>query len=102
MAEHIEWEPLAFCLLNLLDKCEIGSEEATYPIAANIFNSVELALTVILAMADTINAERQPLFLELGECFGQIHQYWWQQLAEIERRTTSAVDLGQPSRSSSN
>ena len=44
MAEQIEWEPLALSLLNLLDKCEIDSEEVTYPIAANVFNGVEMAL----------------------------------------------------------
>ena len=48
MAEQIEWEPLALSLLNLLDKCEIDSEEVTYPIAANEFNGVEMALPVIL------------------------------------------------------
>ncbi|XP_022805605.1 tyrosine-protein kinase receptor Tie-1-like [Stylophora pistillata] len=36
MAEQIEWESLALSLLNLLDTCEIDSEELTYPIAANI------------------------------------------------------------------
>ena len=65
MAEKPEWEPLALSL----DKCEIDSEEVTYPIAANVFNGVEMALSVILVMADTINDERQSLFLELGECF---------------------------------
>ncbi|KAK3741190.1 hypothetical protein QZH41_012634 [Actinostola sp. cb2023] len=97
MAEQIEWEPLALSLLNLLDKCEIDSEEVTYPIAANVFNGVEVGLSVILFMADTINDERQSLFLELRECFCEIHRYWWQQLTEVERRTTSAVDLGKPS-----
>ena len=48
MAEQIEWEPLALSLLNLLDKCEIDFEEVTYPIAANVFNGVEMALPVIL------------------------------------------------------
>ena len=53
-----------------------------------------MALSVILVMADTIIDERQSLFLELGKCFCKIHRYWWQQLAETEIRTTSAVDLG--------
>ena len=35
-------------LLNLLDKCEIDFKEVTYPIAANVFNGVEMALPVIL------------------------------------------------------
>ena len=48
MAEQIEWEPLALSLLNLLDKCEIDFEEVTYPIAANVFNCLEMALPVIL------------------------------------------------------
>ena len=73
MVEQIEWEPLALSLLNLLDKCEIDSEEVTYPIAANAFNGIEMALSVILVMADTINDEQQYLFLELGECFCKIH-----------------------------
>ena len=73
MVGQIEWEPLALSLLNLLDKCEIDSEEVTYPIAANAFNGVEMALSVILVMADTINDERQYLFLELDECFCKIH-----------------------------
>ena len=55
MAEQIEWEPLALSQLNLLDKCEIHSEEVTYPITANVFNGVEMALSVILVVADTIN-----------------------------------------------
>ena len=97
MAEQIEWDPLALSLLNLLDKCEIDSEEVTYPIAANVFNGVEMALSVILVIAETINDELQSLFLELGECFCEIHRYWWQQLVETERRKTSAVDLGRPS-----
>ena len=42
MAE-IEWGSIAPCLLNLLGNCELGFEEATYPIAANVFNGVELA-----------------------------------------------------------
>ena len=55
MAEQLEWEPLALSLLNLLDKCEIDSEEVTYPIAANVFHGVEMALSIILVMSDTIN-----------------------------------------------
>lgn len=97
MVEQIEWETLALSLLILLDKCEVDSEEVTYPIATNVFNGVEMALSVILVMADTNNDERQSLFLELGECFCEIHRYWRQQLAETDRRTTSAVDLGTPS-----
>jgi hypothetical protein len=62
-----------------------------------MYYGVEMALSVILVMADTINNEQQSLFLQLGECFCEIHRHWWQQLAEIERRTTSAVDLGKPS-----
>ena len=85
-----------------VDKRELDSEEVTNPIAANVFiyyNGVEMALSVILVMADTINDQRQSLFLERGECFWEIHRYWWQQLAETERRKTrlSAVDLGKPS-----
>ena len=38
----------ALSLLNLLDKCEIDFEEVTYPIAANVFNGVEMALPVIV------------------------------------------------------
>ena len=37
MAEQIEWEPLALSLLNLLDKCEIDSEEVTYPISQPMY-----------------------------------------------------------------
>ena len=59
----IEWEPLALSLINILDKCKIYSEEVTYPIAANVFNGVEMALSVILVMADTINDERQSFIL---------------------------------------
>ena len=49
IAEQIEWEPLALSLLNLLDNCEIDSEEVAYPIVADVFNSVEMALSVILS-----------------------------------------------------
>ena len=59
MVKQIELEPLALSLLILLEKCEIDSEEVTYPIATNVFNGVEMALSVILVMADTINDERQ-------------------------------------------
>ena len=64
MAEQIEWEPLALSQLNLLDKCEIDSEEVTYPITANVFNGVEMALSVILVVADTIN-DSLGMFLSL-------------------------------------
>lgn len=37
MAEQIEWEPLALSLLNLLDKCEIDSEEVTYLISQPMY-----------------------------------------------------------------
>lgn len=37
MAEQIEWEPLALSLLNLLDKCEIDSEEVTYLISQPVY-----------------------------------------------------------------
>ena len=57
MAE-IERESIAPCLLNLLEKCELGFKEATYPIAANVFNGVEVALSVISYIADTAD-ERQ-------------------------------------------
>ena len=39
---------MALSLLNLLDKCEIDSEEVTYPIAPNVFIGVKMALSVIL------------------------------------------------------
>ena len=64
MAEQIEWEPLALSQLNLLDKCEIDSEEVTYPITANVFNGVEMVLSVILVVADTIN-DSLGMFLKL-------------------------------------
>ena len=51
------------CLLSLLEKCELGFEEATYPITANVFNGVELALSVIRFIADSAG-ERQPLFVK--------------------------------------
>ena len=49
----IEWESIAPCLLNLLGNCELGFKEATYPIATNVFNGVELAypLFVMLQIA---------------------------------------------------
>ena len=77
MAGKIEWESLAPSLHSLLDKCETYPEEVSYPIAVNVFNGVEMALSVIFGMLDTINYERQSLFLELGECFCEIHRYWW-------------------------
>ena len=64
MAEQIEWEPLALSQLNLLDKCEIDSEEVTYPITANVFNGIEMVLSVILVVADTIN-DSLGMFLKL-------------------------------------
>ena len=74
MAEQIEGEPLAQSLINLLDKCELTLEEPTYPAAANVFSSVEMALTVVQAMTD-ISDGRQPLFRALSECFGEIPRY---------------------------
>ena len=69
-------------MLNLLDKCELAFDEATYPIAANAFNGVELALSVIRHIADSAD-EQQALFLELCECFGESHQHSWQQVVDI-------------------
>ena len=40
-------------LLNLLGNSELGFKEAIYPIAANVFNGVELALSVIRYIADS-------------------------------------------------
>ena len=48
LTERIEWEALVRRLLNLLDKGEIDPEEVSYPIAANVFNGVEMAVSVIL------------------------------------------------------
>ena len=62
MAE-IEWKSIATYLLSLLEKCELGLEEAKYPITANVFNGVELALSVIRFIADSAD-ERQPLFVK--------------------------------------
>ena len=50
------------CLI-LLEKCELGFEESTYPIAANVFNGVKLALFLIRFIVDSAD-ERQPLFVE--------------------------------------
>ena len=61
-------------LQSSMDKCETDSEEVTCPVAANVFNGVEMALSVILVMADTINDERLSLFLEFGECFCEINR----------------------------
>ena len=62
MAE-IEWKSIAPYLLSLLEKCELGLEEAKYPITANVFNGVELALSVIRFIADSTD-ELQPLFVK--------------------------------------
>ena len=59
MVEHANWESLELCLLNFLEKCEIDSEEITYPIVANLFNCTEMTLSVILAMADAADDDRQ-------------------------------------------
>ena len=53
MAEIERWKSIAPCLLSLLEKCELGFEEATYPITANVFNGVELTLSVIRFIADS-------------------------------------------------
>ena len=96
--QNADWESLELCLLNFLEKCEIDSEEITYPIVANLFNCTEMALSVILAMADAADDDRQPFFRDLGECFREIYRCWWQELSKIESWTTSAVDLGTPCR----
>ena len=59
MVEIERWKSIAPCLLSLLEKCELGFEEATYPTTANVFNGVELALSVIRFIADSAD-ERQP------------------------------------------
>ena len=51
------------CLFSLLEKCELGLEEATYPVTANVFNGVELALSVIRFIADSAD-ELQPFFVK--------------------------------------
>ena len=66
---NVESEELAFCLLNILDKCDQSINEATYAMAANVFNGVELALSVVLSMVEANNNERQPFFFELCEYF---------------------------------
>lgn len=66
-----------------------------YLFTANAFNEVELALSVIHHIADSTD-KQQSSFLELWECFGEIHSHLWQQVVDIRRRT-SAVDLGKPS-----
>ena len=98
MVEYADWESLELCLLNFLEKCEIDSEEITYPIVANLFNCTEMALLflrwqTLLTMIDT-----ELFFRDLGECFREIYRYWWQELSKIESRTTSAVELGTPCR----
>ena len=76
MVEHADWESLELWLLNFLEKCEIDSEEITYPIVANLFNCTEMALSVILAMADAADDDRQPFFRDLEECFREIYRCW--------------------------
>ena len=44
--EELQWENLAPCLLNLLDSCEIGIEDATYSTVANMFSAVELTFII--------------------------------------------------------
>lgn len=97
MDEEIKWDDIAVCLLNLLDRCESGStEEVSYPVAANIFNVIEMALSVLryLEQTDINDRERQLFFSELCQCFGEIHRHWWEQMVEIGRRTTALVNLG--------
>ena len=86
MVEQIEWGPLALSLDNL----EIDSEEVTYHIATNVFSSVEMALSVIVVMGDTINNERQSLSLEHGECF----RYWWQEPCTSTLVTSPHITAG--------
>ena len=50
-------------MLSLLEKCELGFEEATYPIATNVFNGVELVLSVIRFIVDSAD-ERRPSFVK--------------------------------------
>ena len=63
MAEIERWKSSAPRLLSLLEKCELGLEEASYPITANVFNGVESALSVIRFIADSAD-ELQPLFVK--------------------------------------
>ena len=55
---------MALSLLNLLDKCEIDSEEVTYFVSQPMYlMGLKWLTSVILVMADTINDERQSLIL---------------------------------------
>ena len=60
---------MALSLLNLLDNCEIDSEEVTYPIAANVFKGIEMVLSDILVTA-MMNSSL--CFLSLVKVFAKI------------------------------
>ena len=70
MVEHADWESLELCLLNFLEKCEIDSEEITYPVV-NLFNCTEMALSVILAMANLLTMIDNLSFVTLGNVFAR-------------------------------
>ena len=69
----------------------------TYHSVALLFNQLKVLLSVLRNVAAfDLNLRCRDNLLELCSCFTEIHQYWWNRMAEIGRRTTTLVHLGPP------
>lgn len=93
------WEDYFSGLVNLLDIYDNYSLDINldFPSAAILFNQLDITVSVLRSVSDSIADLSLPCtdqLQELCSCFSEIQLYRWNKLAEIGRRTTSIADLG--------
>ena len=93
------WEDYFSDLVNLLDIYENYSLDINldFPSAAILFNQLDITVSVLRSVSDSIADLSLPCtdqLQELCSCFSEIQLYRWNRMAEIGRRTTSIADLG--------
>ena len=93
------WEDFFSGLVNLLDIYENYSLDINldFPSAAILFNQLDITVSVLRSVSDSIADLSLPCtdqLQELCSCFSEIQLYRWNRMAEIGRRTTSIADLG--------
>ncbi|XP_020620344.1 uncharacterized protein LOC110058094 [Orbicella faveolata] len=82
---------------NLLDRCEHSARiiNLEFHSAALLFNCLDQVLSVprsVLDQGEDLCCRNN--LLQLCDCFSEIHQFWFERMTEIGRRTVSLVDLG--------
>ena len=92
------WEDFFSGLVNLLDIYENYSLDINldFPSAAILFNQLDITVSVLRSVSDSIADLSLPCtdqLQELCSCFSEIQLYRWNRMAEIGRRTTSIADL---------